>query len=142
MPDFHHVNFRTFAHATEDIGKVKRALALVAADAPTTDTAVEGSHGNPIVIVEATLSRAAEIRAFWARVAEAGHLPQLLAEVESRLDEGGVFFMRFSKQAAFEGRLELARDDDAIQVRAKPASFPASREGARTTLLRALEKFI
>lgn len=119
---------------------MKQALAFVAGDAPPSETPVEGSHGNPIVIIEATVSRAADIRAFWARVAEAGHLQKLLSEVESRLDEGGVFFMRFSKQAAFEGRLELARDDDAIQVRAKPASFPASREGARATLLRALEK--
>ena len=140
MPDFHHVNFRTFAHATEDLEKVNAALRFVSGDVAATETPVEGSHGNPIVIVEATLSRAADIRAFWARVAEAGHLPKLLGEVESRLDEGGVFFLRFSKQAAYEGRLELARDDDAIQVRAKPASFPASREGARATLLRALEK--
>lgn len=134
VPDFHYVALRASAHATEDPAKVRAALATLVGDAPVRETAVEGSHGNPILLLEATAERAADVKAFWRRVADAGLAPRLLDELDRRLDDEGLFFVRFSKQAAALGRIELSQDDDAIQARAKPRSYPASREGARRVL--------
>ncbi|HLE96430.1 MAG TPA: RNA-binding domain-containing protein [Candidatus Thermoplasmatota archaeon] len=134
VPDFHYVALRAFAHATEDPEKVRAALATLLGDAAVTQTAVEGSHGNPILILEATAERTADIKAFWRRVSDSGLAPRLVEEIDRRLDDEGLFFVRFSKQAAALGRIELSQDDDAIQARAKPRSYPASRQGARKVL--------
>jgi len=47
------------------------------------------------------------------------------------VDEEGILHFRLDKQAAFEERLALAKDADAIDVRLKLIAYPAKAEEAK-----------
>lgn len=134
---FHYVQFRTFAHATEDEARVRDALVHVIGD-PEVDVNVssaEGHHGNPILLLEAELKNRPTIDAFFHRVAEDPHrYGMLVDQMERRLDDNNTFYLRFAKQPAYRGDLVLAQEEDAVLVRAKVAAFPAKRERAVRTL--------
>jgi RNA binding exosome subunit len=127
------LSFRTFAHATEDEEKVEQALKLASGADEITRSKSEGYHGNPIVVMEAKISRSKEIKEFFASL-PVEDVQRLLDTLEIRIDEESMFFLRLDKQAAFEGRLTLGRNDDVISVRGKIKSYPQSRENALKTM--------
>lgn len=135
---FHRLEFRVYAHATEDEAKVRQALDFATGGAEAEETSTEGHHGNPIHILVATLERPAAIRAFFAKL-EPGDIERLATEVDRRLDEDLFFHLRLDKQEAYGGRLRLADHDDIIAVRGKVASFPAKRERALPGLVEYLQ---
>ena len=55
--DIASLSFRTFAHATEDEEKVERALRFASGAEEITKSKSEGYHGNPIVVMEARITR-------------------------------------------------------------------------------------
>ena len=63
-----------------------------------------------------------------------------LEQIDDRLDESLTFHMRLDKQKAYEGELSLWESGEAVKIRIKPATFPASREGALEILLKLREK--
>jgi RNA binding exosome subunit len=127
------LSFRTFTHATEDEEKVEQALKLASGADEITRSKSEGYHGNPIVVMEAKISRSKEIKEFFASL-PVEDVQRLLDTLEIRIDEESMFFLRLDKQAAFEGRLTLGRNDDVISVRGKIKSYPQSRENALKTM--------
>jgi RNA binding exosome subunit len=68
-----------------------------------------------------------------------GARDDLRATVDARTDDEGVFYVRLDKQEAFAGRLALTRGEDAIQLRLKLETYPATRERALEALGRLLE---
>lgn len=142
---FHYVHFRAFAHATEDPEKVKQAIREAAGvKAEIRETIVEGSHKNEIRILEAELKGRPAIDALFAKLAkdDPTAVPALRRQMDTRLDDDQGFFFRLAKQSAFLGALKIANDDDAIQVRAKVASFPARRDAAQRILDAYLSGFL
>ncbi len=127
---FHSVEFRTVCHATEDPDRVERAMRTLSPDGTIEAEALEGHHGNPLVMMAVRLEDADTIRAFWRRVKDAGAMPPVLATLDERVDDDAVLHLRFDKQKAHGGTLELARRDDVIAVRAKVAAHPAKRSNA------------
>lgn len=121
--------FRTFAHATENEDRVEQALRFVSGAEEITKSRSEGYHGNPIVVVEARITRSKEIKSFFASL-DAADVQKLIDTLELRVDEESMFFLRLDKQAAFEGRAVLADHDDIISVRGKIKSYPQSRDNA------------
>lgn len=137
---FLHINLRAFSHATEDKNRVARALALAAGFNPddekdaerfekvTDETSSEGYFHNPIFILETEISRSAEVKRFWRQTLAVDALRErLVREVDQRLDDDLVFWMRLDKQGAAEGKLRLGFGEDVIQVRAKLATYPRDR---------------
>ncbi len=135
---FHRLEFRVYAHATEDEVKVRKALDFVTGGAEVEEIATEGHHGNTIRILEATVERPVSIRAFFGRLPPRD-IERLLAEADRRLDEDLFFHLRLDKQEAYQGRLSLADHDDIIAVKGKAASFPAKRERALPGLVEYLQ---
>ncbi|MDR0767166.1 MAG: exosome subunit [Methanosarcinales archaeon] len=156
----HHINFRVIAHATEDLSKVDSALdfflgvacaprgghasgtlAECAADASlkaelnnlkeTIET--EGHFGNPIHIKTAVLKKKAAcskfVQFFKDNISEED-LETLREQMPERLDDDLNFYMRFSKQAAANGKLKFTESSDAISVRVKIETYPKSWEKA------------
>ncbi len=121
--------FRTFAHATEDESRVEQALRFVSGAEEVTKSRSEGYHGNPIVVVEARITRSKEMKSFFASL-DAADMQKLIDTLELRVDEESMFFLRLDKQVAFEGRSVLADHDDIISVRGKIKSYPQSRDNA------------
>lgn len=127
---FHSVEFRTVCHATEDPDRVERAMRTLSPDGSLEADTLEGHHGNPLVLMSVRLEEAEAIRAFWRRVKDAGAMPPLLATLDARVDDDAVLHVRFDKQKAHGGTLELAGHDDVIAVRAKVVAHPAKRPNA------------
>ncbi len=124
---FHSVEFRAHVHATEDEMRVERAMRALSMDGTIETEKTEGHHGNPILLKRLRVQKDDAIAAFWRRVKEAGPVEKILEELDARIDEDAVLHLRFDKQAAFRGSIELATADDVIAVRAKIAAHPAKR---------------
>lgn len=127
---FHSVEFRAYVHATEDETRVERAMRTLSPEGTIETEAAEGHHGNPILMKRLRIQKDDAITAFWRRVKEAGLLEKILEDLEARIDEDAVLHLRFDKQAAHRGSIELARTDDVISVRAKIAAHPAKKSFA------------
>ncbi|MBN2110196.1 MAG: RNA-binding protein [Methanosarcinaceae archaeon] len=140
----HYIDLRVIAHSTEDPSRVRKALNFflpgstdrkdlsVVGDAVALIDA-KGHYGNSIKIFSAHISRKqdSEALALFIRQNMSDEDAGLLrSEMPDRLDDEQVFHMRFDKQAAFEGRLELTSSSDAISARVKIATYPRNREKA------------
>jgi len=145
-PSYHWLRLRAVAHPTEDVGRVRDAVAAVAgmppaeAAAALTEERLETHHGLPLTLVEARVERAKDVRAVLDRVfALPGALDGLRRTLDSRVDEDGILYLRLDKQAAAQGTLRLADQEDAVQVRVKPEAHPATRAAALGILSGVLE---
>ncbi len=135
MATFHYLHLRTFAHATEDAGKVREALRRAAQDdagkLALEETPVEGANGNRIVIVEAEQRSSPAAKRLFEALArdDPAGFARVVAEQRRRLDEHLNFHLRLDKQEAYAGRVVLAPGEDAITVRGKLRSFEPKRSG-------------
>ena len=127
---FHSVELRAHCHATEEEARVGKALRTVCPDGTIETEPAEGHHGNPILLMRCRIQKDDVIGAFWRRVKVAGLLDRILETLDERIDEDAVLHIRFHKQKAFAGAIELAQDADAIAVRAKIAAHPAKKSVA------------
>ncbi len=122
---------RAFAQATEDETRVAAALDAAVSGGTTAHERLTGQFGNPVVLLSRRIQNAEALRATWRRWAEAGIVETLRGDIEARLDEDGVLHFRLDKQQAYEGRLVLRREADAIDVQVKIKAYPASPEEIR-----------
>jgi len=144
-PSYHWLRLRAVAHPTEDVARVRDAVATVAGTAGPdgalfSEERLETHHGLGLVVVEARLERAREVRAALDRLlALPGALDRLRATLEARVDDDGILYLRVDKQAAAQGELRLADQEDAVQVRVKVEAHPATRAAALAVLGTVLE---
>ena len=124
------LRFRTFCHATEDERKVRQAIDFLTGGAEIIAQYTKGHHGNRLVVMEATVKGKAKVEEFWMRISESGILPEILADLESRIDEGMELCLRFDKQEAYHGRIALDKGGDIIHMCAKIEVRPAQKDGA------------
>jgi len=127
---FHSVELRAHCHATEEEARVWKALRTLSPDGTIETEPAEGHHGNPILLMRCRIQKDDVIAAFWRRVKGAGLLDRILETLDERIDEDAVLHLRFDKQKAFAGAIELALDADAIAVWAKIAAHPAKKSVA------------
>ncbi|MDD2666219.1 MAG: RNA-binding domain-containing protein [Methanocellales archaeon] len=123
---------RTFAHATEDISRVKSSLTLFLSEGCEIKTTMTKGHfGNPITVLEANLDP--EYHQLFLAVLRnlpKAELLQLKDELKRHIDDDCNFYIRFDKQAAYRGDVKLAQTDDAVVAKMKIISYPARRENA------------
>lgn len=122
---------RTYCHATEDESRVGRALAFVCPEGKASREVLEGHFGNALVRLTRRVEERKAVRRLWERWSEAGLADAIGSDVDARVDEEGILHFRLDKQAAFEERLALAKDADAIDVRLKLIAYPAKAEEAK-----------
>lgn len=134
---YHWLRLRATCHPTEDPAKVEAALRFVAGlpDLKVESTPIETHHGGTQLLVEGTLDKSRAVRdVLGAMLALPGAREDLAGTVEARTDDDGVFYVRFDKQQAAQGRLALTRGEDAVQARLKMEHYPATREAALASL--------
>ena len=118
-----YIHVRFSAHATEDLEKVKTAFYnLLPADGVDEltfkKTATKGHYGNPITLFEARIKDKRLIEAFIKKIST--NLSE--SDREKIITGSNVFlersdlYLRFDKQAAFQGEFNLQRADP-IHVR-------------------------
>ena len=132
MGDIHHIKFRAIAQATEDVDRVKAALSLFIFDNEIETVTTEGHYGNPITILQAQIKgRDCDRFIDLVRSKLSGaELERLKNELDERMDDDCYLHIRFDKQAAYKGTVQLAAAADAIAAEVKIKAYPARREKA------------
>jgi RNA binding exosome subunit len=120
-----------FIQATEDEGKVRRAVeALVGEGIPEDRQEAEGHHGNTIVWIRHHLTGDEAVTGLKGIVSHMGKEEKkgILEDLSSGLDEHNALFLRLSKQVlVMKGDAVLASSDP-IRVKVKPRSFLVKRD--------------
>jgi RNA-binding protein len=145
-PRYHWIRLRSVAHATEDVERVRAAVQFVSGlDAKEfgescKTTGLESHHGGDLQVVECLVDRSRAVRDLLQRLMDLpGGRDGLLATLEARTDDDGVFYARVDKQKAFQGALELTSGEDCVQVRLRMETYPADRESAVAAVRAVLE---
>lgn len=125
------IEARTYCHATEEEERVARAIAFVCPEGETEREVLEGHFGNPLVRLTRRVEDGKAIRRVWGQWTASGLPASISKDVDARIDEDGILHFRIDKQAAFQERLALAKDADAVDVRLKLMAYPAKAEEAR-----------
>jgi RNA binding exosome subunit len=126
---FHNLNFRAFIHATEDDGKVVRAVAFASGSDDIKRTKSSGYHGNPITILQTMIKSKTGIDLFFKRLG-AQNIEALLGTLDKRIDDDCTFFLRLDKQEGLAERMVISEKDDVIALRGKIKAYPCNRETA------------
>jgi RNA binding exosome subunit len=124
----HSVTVCVFVLATEDESKVLAAFRLIVPENVLIERqSVTGHFGNSIVILKARTEQAQAIRQIIHAIANKlsnREFIRLREQIPQHLSERCTFVVKFDKQAAARGVLELGEDDPMV-VRAKIAAYPA-----------------
>ena len=145
---YHWLKLRAVAHPTEDVARVRQAVAFVggaphptAANEPDPilDTVMETHHGLSSHVLELTVARSRALRDVLVRLFEVPGLREAVRRtIESRTDDDGVLYVRLDKQEAYRGRLALTQGEDCVQLRLKMEAYPAGRAASLAALDRLL----
>src|SRR5438094_9956858 len=88
------IEARTYRHATEDEGRVGRALDFaVPGGAPARDV-LQGHFGNKLVLLTRRLEENPSIRAAWERWTAVGLVVALATEADESVADGGNIYFR------------------------------------------------
>lgn len=133
--DIHNITLRAISQATESEDRVRTALSLFISGEQIETINIEGHFGNPISILQARIkgkdcSRLIEL--IGSKLSES-ELIRLKHEVGGRVDDDCILHIRFDKQAAYKGTMQLASTKDAISVGIKLKAYPARQENAIAT---------
>ncbi len=129
----HYILFRTQSHATEDVSRVRQALAnVLPPDTPIEEEETKGYFDNPIIILKARLEKKAADRyiGLLKEKLPESDLKELIEELPERVSGDCDFFMKLSKQDAYLGDVRTMYAEDAVALRAKVEAYPAKREAA------------
>ena len=123
QPSIAYVDIRFFAHATEDLDKVVKAVQNILPSDHVEDitfnrSKLEGHYGNPITIFETRIKDKEMIRALVENLsANLSSLDKEELDREiRRCVEKGNLYIRLDKQAAFQGKIKLVTSDP-IRIR-------------------------
>lgn len=128
--EIHHITIRAIAQATESEDRVKTALSLFLPDNDIEIIKSEGHFGNPITILQSSITgRKSRLFIDFLKTSLSGKDMELLKnQITERVDEQCALHIRFDKQAAHEGIVQLATTPDTIAARIKLKAYPARRE--------------
>ena len=127
----HYILFRTQSHVTEDVARVRQALANVLP--PETSIEEEETKGyfvNPIIILSARLEKKAarQYLDFLTSKLPEADLKGLVKEIPERVTGNCDLFFKLSKQDAYLGDIRTSYAEDSIAIRARVESYPAKKE--------------
>lgn len=138
------VVLRVFVKPEDDAAQVRGALvslsawpeAAVQEDPVTVDDCLVGDCRRKVRVLRVILEKG-RIRPFVEALNEAlgeAGREMLVAQVETRLDEEGTFFLRLAKEALLEGKARLTDSGDCFHVSMSVLAFPRKRELLRLSV--------
>lgn len=140
MPNttFHWMRVQTFCYATERKELLEEAMEALLGDADeySEDESI-GEHGNVMTILEAHLSHQRQYRNLFINLGEPVR-QWILDDIENRIDDDCVFYIRMDKQKAVQGIYEPAHHGDVMAITGKVQSHPARKDVA----VRNLKEFL
>ena len=136
MPNvtFHWMRVQTFCYATERKELLEEVMENLLGDADeySEDESI-GEHGNAMSILEARLTHQRQYRKLFTDLGEPIRR-WILEDIDNRIDEDCVFYIRLDKQKAVQGIYEPAHHGDVIAITGKVQAHPARKEVAARVL--------
>ena len=131
---FHWIRVQTFCYATERRELLEETMEnlLGEADEYSEDESV-GEHGNVMTILEARLTHQRQYRKLFTDLGSEIR-GWILSDLDNRIDEDCVFYIRLDKQKAVQGIYEPAHHGDVIAITGKVQAHPARKEVAARVL--------
>ena len=130
---FHWVRVQTFCYATEKRELLEETMTELLGTDEFEEEISEGEHGNVMTILEARLTKQREFNALFRKLG-----PEICGwivdDIENRIDDDCVFYIRLDKQKAVQGQYEVAHHGDVIAITGKVQAHPAKKEVAVRTL--------
>ena len=118
-------------YSTENREKVAMAIAtLFPFEFEIVRIPAKGHFGNPIEYLEVEIKRKRDIKEFWNNLIEllGDQRKYIINTLEERIDDQGQLFIRFDKQKAYLGEVEVTESGDAVVVKAKLVTYPSRKE--------------
>ena len=126
---FHWVRVQTFCYATEKRELLEETMAELLGTDEFQEDISEGEHGNIMTILETRLTKQREFNSLFKKLG-----PEIcqwiLDDIDNRIDEDCVFYMRLDKQKAVQGIYEVAHHGDVVAITGKVQSHPARKDVA------------
>jgi len=126
---FHWVRVRLFCYATENEEKLVEVMKTLAGDIEFVAEESEGHHGNSMTILSMDITKKREAEKLFSNLG-----PELITEIrgqlEERIDDDCVFYLRLDKQMAVVGSYRIAHHGDVLSITAKIVAHPAKKETA------------
>lgn len=130
---FHWVRVQTFCYATEKRELLEETMTELLGTDEFEEEISEGEHGNVMTILEARLTKQREFNALFRKLG-----PEIcgwiVEDIDNRIDDDCVFYIRLDKQKAVQGIYEVAHHGDVIAITGKVQAHPAKKEVAVRTL--------
>lgn len=130
---FHWVRVQTFCYATEKRELLEETMTELLGTDEFEEEISEGEHGNVMTILESRLTKQREFNALFRKLG-----PEIcgwiVEDIDNRIDDDCVFYIRLDKQKAVQGIYEVAHHGDVIAITGKVQAHPAKKEVAVKTL--------
>ena len=130
---FHWVRVQTFCYATEKRELLEETMTELLGTDEFEEEISEGEHGNVMTILESRLTKQREFNALFRKLG-----PEICGwivdDIENRIDDDCVFYIRLDKQKAVQGQYEVAHHGDVIAITGKVQAHPAKKDVAVRTL--------
>lgn len=126
---FHWVRVKAICYATEDEDLICDTVSRLAGTEELEIDISEGLHNNPLTVVDANLSKNKEYATLFGNLGSK-ILGELIEDIDARVDDDCVFYMRLDKQKAVCEEYELCHGGDVISITAKVMAHPARKEVA------------
>ena len=126
---FHWLRVQTFCYATGKQDLIEDTLKDLLGDIEFEEEIVESEHGNTMMILETRITKQREFRDLFYNLGN-DILDFILEDIENRIDEDDIFYLRLDKQKAVQGIYEVAHHGDVISIFGKVQAHPAKKEVA------------
>ncbi len=130
---FHWVRVQTFCYATEKRELLEETMTELLGTDEFEEEISEGEHGNVMTILESRLTKQREFNALFRKLG-----PEIcgwiVEDIDNRIYDDCVFYIRLDKQKAVQGIYEVAHHGDVIAITGKVQAHPAKKEVAVRTL--------
>ncbi len=134
---FHWIRVQTFCYATEKQDLIEDTLRELLGEIEFEEEVSESEHGNTMMILETRITKQKEFTELFSNLGN-DVLDYILEDIQNRVDEDDMFYLRLDKQKAVQGIYEAAHHGDVISIFGKVQAHPAKRDVA----IKVLAEFI
>ena len=126
---FHWVRVQAFCYATEKQDLIEDTLRELLGEIEFEEEISESEHGNTMMILETRITKQREFTELFSKLGD-DVLDYILEDIENRVDEDDMFYLRLDKQKAVQGIYEIAHHGDVISIFGKVQAHPARKDVA------------
>lgn len=130
---FHWLRTQVFCYATENEDLIHDTMVELLDNDEFDVEVCDSEHGNRMIILQQELKKQKEFVALFSKFPQK-LIDAVIDDIENRIDDDCVFYLRLNKQKAVQGEYAIAHHGDVISVTGKVVSHPARKEIAVANL--------